>query len=397
MNRTQVYLCKYRQVIIDFCAALIVLFLPISAAIPNLLLIPLAIIVILTFKSYVAVKPKHLLAFSISIIVILILGVLNSNFIEGITIYSRYLIVLLVLALFSQVKNKSQLEHFFIAGVLIAVLGSSVAIGIKLFKNAAFLLDAGSEVNRLLWADRPYLGFMLTICVFYCLKIAENRPKRIWYYILAFIFILFNIYISARLSIILSIILIFTFLYRSTYFNLKTKYIATFMLLGLFVSAISISDNISSRMHKTNDMELSWHLIKDYEPRLIIWPCAIEIIQKEKVLLKGLGSYQDVKNKLVDCYGDNIKKNKEKRDYYVKSKFNTHNQFLDFLLVGGVVPFILLIYTFLSGCFSKNNAFELKFILALFLAFFFVENVLHRQLGVYLFSIFIALYSNKNK
>lgn len=393
MENILVYLNKNRETIVDYCAALIALFLPISTAIPNLLLIPLAVIVAFTFRSYVVVYSKYILAFLASILFILIVGVLNSSFINDLAIYSRYILIVLVILLFSQVKNKRVLEHFFIVGVLIAVIGSTYAIVNRIIHNPSFLLDTGREVNMLLWVDRPYLGFMLSISVFCCLKIAENNHKRIWYYMLVLLFVGFNIYISARLSIILNIILILIFLYKSTLFSVKVKRVTTFVFFGVFVLAISLSENISSRMHRTDDLKLSWHLIKDYEPRFVIWPCATYIIDNENIMLKGIGSYKTLENKLVNCYGATITNNDDKKKYYLNAKFNAHNQFLDFLLVGGIVPFILLVYTFVSICFSKNSAFELKFILALFLAFFFVENVLHRQLGVYLFSIFFAIYS----
>jgi hypothetical protein len=62
-------------------------------------------------------------------------------------------------------------------------------------------------------------------------------------------------------------------------------------------------------------------------------------------------------------------------------------------MLGGIFSATFLILSFLIPLFLKNISFEMKIILIMFFAFFLVENVIHRQLGRYLFAIFAALYS----
>lgn len=378
------------QKAIDLIAGLILLFLPISPALPNILLVPLGLLVIFNFKKFNFVRSKTFFIYGLCILFLIFLAAIDGSLPEDLTLYSRFLLVLILFLLFTQVKNLRLVEHFLLIGIFIAFVGSAVAVAIYSFQNTGFLLDTGSAVNDLLWLERPYFGIMLSLGTFICFRNAEKYHKND-YYILALLFIGFSIYISARLSIFLNVLLILVFLLKSDQIQRGTKIGIAFIFALLVAIAFGLSDNLMSRMRITNDWDETKALIQDYEPRFVIWPCATEIVENETNLFIGLNGYEELEEKLTDCYASSIEK-EDKRDYYLTRKFNTHNQFLDFLLVGGIFPFLLLLLLFLQGWFS-GNPFEFKIILLMFFLFFLVENVLHRQLGCYLFGIFVALYS----
>lgn len=397
MSKYILSLRKNNQELIDLCGALLVFFLPISTAFPNLLLLPFVLMFVFSIKEYIIVKKPYLIILFLTLMVIIVESLIKNSFIQDININSRYLQLLVIFILFTQIKDKYKIELFFISGTFIAVIFSFFAIINHTLNNPDFLLDSGSLVNEILWLERPYFGFVLSVCVFMCFKNAEKTNKvKMWFILLGLIFIFFSVFISARLSIILNLFLTFYFLLRSEYIKQKIKIISAIAFLLILIITLTFNANLASRMRITDNLQLTLHLIKEYEPRFVTWPCSLEIVKNNSIFLKGFDGRQKMEDRLIECYNEKNIENKEKQKYYSLEKFNTHNQFFDFLLIGGVLPFILLLSVFIFGWVSKNNSSELKVLLFLFFAFFFVENVLQRQLGVFLFGIFLSIYSLDN-
>lgn len=381
------------QQITDYLAAFLVFVLPFSTALPNILLIPLILIIGLNFRRIKWTKSYPFLFFGMAISILIVLALYNKTFLDEIDLFSKYFLILFLFILFTQVTNKKYCEYALLLGLIIAMLISSFSIGKQLLENPDFLLDSGKIVNKLLLLERPYFGFMLTVGIFICLKNAEKSSRKYIYYLFSVFFAAFTIYISARLAMGLIGLLFFTYLFKSTQIHRKTKISFGILLALLFIISMGLSNNLMSRMHIKDDLDKTIHLIKVYEPRFVIWPCAVDIALNEMNFLTGLKSNEEVEQQLTQCYSQIEREGK--RQYYLKARFNSHNQFLCFLLLGGIVPFLLLISMFSYTFLSKKNSFELKVLFFLFLSFFMVENVLHRQLGCYLFGIFVALYSTK--
>lgn len=382
------------QKYIDILAAILVLSLPFSTALPNLLLIPLVLLIALNYKKTTWIKSIPVLIFLIITLGLTVSSLFENSFLQDFSLYSKHYLVLLLFFVFLQVKNKKQVEYALLLSVSIAVLISSVAVGIHIWHHPDFLLDHGGIVNELLLLERPYFGFLLVLSVFVCLKNAEKSTRKYDYYLLSFFMAAFSIYISARLAMGLICLLFFVFLFKNAQLQRKIKIWLGIMMALLFAISMGLSDNLISRMRVQDDMNQTIRSIKYYEPRFVIWPCAVDIVQDDFNIWTGLKSYDVVEKKLTMCYGETVK-DKKKRGYYLYIKYNTHNQFLGFLLLGGIIPCLLLWAMFFSAWFS-GYSFELKLLFLLFFAFFLVENVLHRQLGCYLFGIFAALYSRGN-
>lgn len=385
------------QKVIDFCAALIVLLLPFSEAIPNLLLIPMAILVAVNYKNFRWKPNRAMYIYTGAIIVLSVFAVFKGSFLEDWNRYSKYFLVLLLFVLYTQVENKKYSEYALLIGTFIAMAISAIQVGAYMWDNPGYLLDVGEKVNELLLLERPYFGVLLFLSIFICLKNAEKSLRKYDYYLLGLVFTAFSIFISARLAIGLGCLLFFIYLFRSRDFRRRGKIGLALVLAFLFALSMGLSDNLMSRMHMGKKFEKAVEQIKLGEPRFIIWPCASEIIQNDMNLMTGLESYGEMEDKLVDCYSEATKRDKVWQAYYIDRKFNTHNQFIDFLMIGGVLPFVLLIFMFVQPWLSKKIDFDIKVLFFLFFAFFVVENVLHRQLGCYLFGIFVTLYYNNKK
>ena len=96
-------------------------------------------------------------------------------------------------------------------------------------------------------------------------------------------------------------------------------------------------------------------------------------------------------NQVDDC----LLLHPSKIKFYKEKSFNTHNQFLGFLLLGGWLACLLLLGFFLSSLYNSIHS-VYSIILLLFLLFFIFENVLYRQLGAQLMGFFLGFLSSKS-
>ena len=129
--------------------------------------------------------------------------------------------------------------------------------------------------------------------------------------------------------------------------------------------------------------------------RLIIYDCGKELVPDAGLFGFGVG---DTREKLLDCY-------ESKNHELLKSKYNSHNQFLSIILRSGFLGLfcylLFLLYLFIKSLFSKS--YLVIAILVFYTLVMLSENILEREDGVVYVS-FITLilfvlfnYSNVEK
>ena len=123
---------------------------------------------------------------------------------------------------------------------------------------------------------------------------------------------------------------------------------------------------------------------------MVIWNCAYDIAcDSDFNVFFGLNSQKVLEDKYLDCYAQKME-NKYRAAYFISTKKNSHNQFLDIYLFSGLIGFILFTYFFIIQIFShRKNYIKTAMIISLVL-FLLVENVLRRQMGTYLFIIIVS-------
>ena len=87
----------------------------------------------------------------------------------------------------------------------------------------------------------------------------------------------------------------------------------------------------------------------------------------------------------------------KKREWFIQRDFNTHNQYIDFLLsigVFGLACFIALLIIILFD--SKKTIYNLNIYFSL-IFFMFFENPFHRTFGVFIIALICYTILNKNK
>ena len=132
-----------------------------------------------------------------------------------------------------------------------------------------------------------------------------------------------------------------------------------------------------------------------YEPRTVIWDCAWKNVSGTGVSLTGMG-FVGTNQKMMDCYENNIA-NPVKSKWFLKQKYNVHNQFLDTYLASGILVFLLLMISLGSLFFENRKHFFPTALLLSLVCFAMVENVFHRQIGAYYVGfILLTLLINKH-
>lgn len=383
----------------DLSFAALLFFLPLSTAIPNLILPILALFFILKKKK------KKLTTHTILMVIFCLYMILKSFFYTSFWVsvqHSNFFFLLLLITILTpEINNHQQVKKGFIFGVLTAVLLTLSNLAMHYSATQTLPLGNTIESTYLLVLHRPYLGILCFIAGVFAIETAEFEGKNRAYYVFAGVFTLFIMLIVARLSLFLALLYLFVKMSKNAKnLSKRQQLYGVLFLCGLGLLLFK-NDNIKKRFHIHESFEKTKKVMANQEPRVVIWPCAIEQFQKPNFhKLFGFQTSEALEKQLVACYQEKIE-NVSKRAYFVKKAFNTHNQFLGILLLGGVLGLLLFLGIFgqLLFLFYRNNTMSWV-VLGIFL-FCLLENVFYRQLGVYLFGIFIPLahrcYQKKNE
>jgi len=379
--------------IFDVLFALLVFTIPISFALPNVFLA-------LAFVAFLVKKNKEKINTYVKLVLLfagffILKALLNKELLENFFMYKHVIVFVVISLLTFNIKNINLVKKGFVLGTLSAVLFTISQIVIYYINYDSIPLGNTAEAGELLIVHRPYFGFICflgVMCSTQLIQTAKSLKETIFYKIVITLFIVFVYLIVARLALGLVIIYLFiTLLQRD---NLSKKKLLP--LIGVFISLLLLlvinNKNIKKRLHIENTLSKTVKIISNQEPRVVIWSCFFEAIKKPN--FNYFTGYNDVKNIqliLNDCYKNSIK-NVSKKEYYLKTKFNTHNQFFDFFLQGGAIGLTLFLTILGFSFYACRFNFTSLFVFIGFMLFLIVENLFHRQIGVYLIGIFIPLF-----
>ena len=117
-----------------------------------------------------------------------------------------------------------------------------------------------------------------------------------------------------------------------------------------------------------------------------VYFCSLDLIYNNFLFGVGIGDMQD---KLNSCYNSKIG-----AKIYTWKNYNSHNQFLFFLISTGIIGFILFSISILNQfkIAIKYSSFEYFYFLILVVLISLSENILSRSDGVLFFSFFNSLF-----
>jgi O-antigen ligase len=241
-----------------------------------------------------------------------------------------------------------------------------------------------------------YLSMYVLLSVFISFEswydISLKKGFRIGWLILG-VFMLSSIYfISSRAAIIAAIMMISLYALNKIIILKKSRLIWISLIAILIFSLPLIRNN--DRLNYviqgfSNEENFD---IRKQDERILVWESAIEIIKKNPVLGVGIG---DVRNELVKEY---VRMGEDKLS---QERLNAHNQFLEVLLEGGVISFLMFLFILGFMIFIAINEKNLLYglFIIMMLVFFMFETALYRFAGNSFFSLFsfLLLYAPGGK
>jgi O-antigen ligase len=338
----------------------------------------------------------------------------SSDLVEGwkeIEIRLPLLIFPLVFGLvpLSEKQRAVVFKFFILLTVIIPIIGFVSQLGTYYETN-----DSGYFYNDHLvhYAGKQAAYFALyvniaLVGVFYFWQKQQGKSKLEKATLLtAFSFLVVIQYLLAsRMALLVMLLLIVGFIGVQLFTNTSKKQIivmfggfvlAVIGLTILFPKVLKRFDSITHfeyRFDNTNPInhfngEIKTENWNGLNTRLALWECALDVIKENPIIGTGIG---DVQRDLVKNY-------KEKNFIFaIQTNYNTHNQYLDILLSNGILGlFVFLGFVVYSIQYAKQNKdWLLLVVLAVFLLSFVTENILNRNQGVVLFSLFIFMASTQ--
>ena len=368
-------------------------FMTYAKAFVNVTMICLLGILILGFKKdkiIALLNQRYVKMFFVFLIFIILFSLFNQSFFNDLSETRKIAQTLLLLILFSQVKNKEVLIYSFIAGTFISTFITDINI-INYYLNSFEFLISGGAVKDLFITQRLYLGFFIVISIILLLeRYGKTSNRKVKYiYLLLFVFFLISLFLIASRS---AIAIAFLTLTTSIIYNIKNKYRIGFLLTMsiVFLAIIFNSKTLSKRFLYSDDSIRPSFIekIKTHEPRYDIWKFSTQIFKEEKPYVFGIGTFR-TQELLVSKY--QLMPIEKRKNWFMERNFNTHNQYLDILIsfgLTGLFVFLFLLKEIIVLCYK--NIYSANLILSLVL-FLLIENVFHRQLGSFIFALTLAI------
>ena len=202
------------------------------------------------------------------------------------------------------------------------------------------------------------------------------------------------IQLSSR-AVFIALLLVINTLFP--YFVFKGKNRIRFLFISLFLSGLILfiimyNDTFKERYisELKKDLSQKQDLMKIDEPRLARWEAIGEIIKKSPVIGFGLGSEKKL-----------LKEKYFEKKLYISymNEFNTHNEYLSFLLKTGILGLALFLYVLYVGfatAWHNKDPLFLSFIVLIAVVCV-SENLLDLNKGIFFYSFFFSLFLIRNK
>lgn len=386
------------QSIYPFLCAFFCFILPLdkyATAVPNIILIALIVAFPFVFD-WKQLKSKLrtplTMLFGVFTISLFLISVIFHDISEEIFVLKKIAGSFLIFLLFLPLEDTEKIKKAIIVSTLAGIVVSLYHLYFYYMEQGEFIFANGEAINDVLVIDRLYLGLLCVLSIVSSISLIgkEYNVFNRYYFGSIVITALFLLLISSRLAILLLLILFFL---RIFYAEKKKTYWFFFGgLVTLLVIAFSLNSNLQDRFfyaYQKHTNKNYFELFLEKEPRVVIWDCSATIAEENEFVFTGLG-FHKTKELLVECY-DEVVYPEKRRNYFVATRFNTHNQFIDILLGNGILPLMAfsLLFLYLIVKNFRNYA-AMAYIITL-LSFLFIENIFHRQFGSYIFAIVLII------
>ncbi len=389
------------QSIYPFLCAFFCFILPLdkyATAAPNIMLIALLVAFPFVFD-WGKLKNRFThpltLLFAAFTLVLFVTSAVFYNISEELFVLKKIAGSFLLFILFLPLEDKEKLKKAIVASTMVCIIVSLYHLYFFYMEQGEFVFANGAAINEVLVIDRLYLGLLCVLSIVSSISLIGKKYNVYNRYYLGSIVItaIFLLLISSRLAILLLIVLFFL---RIFYAQKRKSYWFFFGgLVLLLVAAFTFNSNLNDRFFYSYQKYTDKNYVElfiEKEPRVVIWECSANIAENNDIVLAGLG-FRETKNLLVACY-DDIVFPERRRNYFVTTRFNTHNQFIDVLLGNGILPLLLLIGLFVILIVKNIRNYTAMAYIVTLLSFLLIENIFHRQFGAYYFAVVMIILLN---
>lgn len=370
---------------------LLMLFLPLSLLFGNIFLGILFLSIL--FQKEKPKKVNNIISWSLIVFVgyVILNGILNSSFVSELDNYKMLIPLILIPYCINNMEKKALNRGFIFLVFGILYIQFSAFIGIIDYyyftDGKKYALKNYSKINNILYYERPYLGYFSVLNIIISYYIFKKLKKKTVAILIFIISLMLIIIISARLSILTVFLL--TIIVAYIELNKNQKVIVFCCLTGLLTLFFFNKSSLKSRFLQINK-----------DARVVIWSGAYSSFQKTNNHMLGSGSQVKTRTELLNHYMHYQKyESTDERNRFIKKNYNTHNQYINELLRGGILGLIIFTFPQLFNLFwgfkRVDKTFNLLLLISI-LSFCMVENILERQIGVYLYALILS-WSIKKK
>ncbi|MGX1928079.1 O-antigen ligase family protein [Flagellimonas sp. 2504JD4-2] len=235
-----------------------------------------------------------------------------------------------------------------------------------------------------------YLGLLNNLIILFLLLSLKkyNGSNRTLSYGMIVLSLLITVLSGSRIQIVVAIVMLLFFLIARFSKKGLIVFLGTIIFSGVLLTQIPIIKErvLDTVFNPTKKFEYAKYGKNpgdnaSVKRRILMNNCGLEMF-KEKWLF-GYGSNYESSQKLLDCYKEN------QLAQAFENKYNVHNQYVGWLLTGGVLLFLIFMIVFYKSArkaISERDTLYLGF-LSIIIITCCTENIFERHFGIVFFSL----------
>ncbi|WP_298323432.1 O-antigen ligase [uncultured Dokdonia sp.] len=226
-------------------------------------------------------------------------------------------------------------------------------------------------------------ALLFSIYIFRSLK---SRWKIVGLLIINLVLVLFLLLYAKKGSIIALMVVSFVFVLFQHNKGLVKPY--AFLIVGLLVLMITIPRTRDKFLEFKNIESITQGAPTSTNIRFTIYGIALDVIRESPIAGYGVGDYREVLTERYELLETKLLE---------EGGYNAHNQFLSFLLIGGLIALLAFLATLvLNFIFAVRFNNELLILVIIFYSIMMLtDNIFEKESGVIYFSLFFNFLSAK--
>lgn len=290
-------------------------------------------------------------------------------------------------------RNKvRKVLYAFVLGAMSVACCDLVAAAVDVCFNGAATSRFFS--NELSSEHHTYISMHVCLCIIFCFRelVVEFKSVSLWrklaLVVAMAVFTVFTVLLSSRAGL-LCMVAVYLLLFLWMIFGRKMYRVgivtAIVAMMGVAVVAVSLPDAVT----RVADTLKSLMDNEKEDLRVTILRSTLPVAKENWLVGVGVGDK-------IDVYMEQYRK--DNNLVSLEREYNSHNQYIDTLVVTGIAGLALLLIFFVVPAVLafKNRRFDVVFALFLFMIFFnaLFESVFERQAGIMFFVLFFTLMFN---